>query len=159
MSKNCWDVGQRAEDLFAACLAKRGISCRPSNRDEQIYGHIDFHTDKGTVDVKAMKRVNRSDSSQQNQYTWVEFKNVRGNVGWLCSKVDFIAFEYPDYFLVVKRSSLEQKAKLICDLDNLTNKGGMEALYRGYQRAGRKDLIAMIKMSDIESLPHKKLPK
>lgn len=156
MRGNCWPTGQRVEGLFAEALRQWGIGYRAANKSEQIKQHIDFHTDRGTVDVKAMKKIKRSDNSFQNEYVWLEFKNVRGNVGWLCSNVDWIAFERPSSFLMVNRADLEEKARSICDLDNLTTKGGMEALYRGYQRKGRKDLISMIKMSDILSIPNNK---
>ena len=147
------------EQRFCGILKRMGIPYRIATREEQIYKHFDFVTKKGTIDVKAMKNINRFDNNPQNELIWVEFKNVRGDKGWLCSEVDFIAFEQLKSFLIVKRSSLLKKAKSLCDLVNITRQGGMNALYRGYQREGRKDLIAMIKLSDILSLQHKHLPK
>lgn len=154
-----WKRGQKVEALFGSCLEKRGIKYSPASRTEQIKEHIDFHTDVGTVDVKAMKNVNRRDYNPQQDLVWLEFKNVRGNTGWLCSNVDYIAFERSHDFVIVNRQALLDLAKNLCDLVDITRQGGMKALYRGYQRQGRKDIISMIKMSDILTLPHKSIPK
>jgi hypothetical protein len=88
----------------------------------------------------------------------LEFANVRGNTGWLRSDVDYIAFERANDFLIVKRQLLLELAESLCDLVNITTQA-KEALYKGYQRKGRADLISMIKMSDILTLPHKSIPK
>jgi hypothetical protein len=61
--------------------------------------------------------------------------------------------------VIVDRQRLLELAKSLCDLTNMTRQGGMKALYRGYQRQGRKDIISMIKMSDVLTLPFKSLPK
>ena len=38
-----------------------------------------------------------------------------------------------------------------CNLDNRVNRGS-EALYKGYQRSGRRDLLSIVKMEDILNL-------
>jgi|SRR5210317_179831 hypothetical protein len=154
-----WEMGNRAETLFSSALDKKGIPWRYATKKEQIQKHIDFHTDRGTVDVKCMKKINRVDYNPQQDFIWLEFQNVRGNTGWLCSEVDYIAFERPNDFVIVDRQRLLELAKSLCDLTNMTRQGGMKALYRGYQRQGRKDIISMIKMSDVLTLPFKSLPK
>ena len=152
-------MGNRAETLFSSALDKKGIPWRYATKKEQIQKHIDFHTDRGKVDVKCMKKINRVDYNPQQDFIWLEFQNVRGNTGWLCSEVDYIAFERPNDFVIVDRQRLLELAKSLCDLTNMTRQGGMKALYRGYQRQGRKDIISMIKMSDVLTLPFKSLPK
>jgi len=148
-----WNRGQRVEKEFTKLLKQRDPNYQKANREDQ-FRHIDYHTSFGTIDVKAQKRISRSDSEEQDELVWVEFKNVQGRDGWLKSAVDIIAFERADDFLLVKRNYLLGLAQSICDLSKrvVTSK---DALYKGYQRQGRKDLISIIKMSDIENLPHK----
>ena len=55
------------------------------------------------------------------------------------------------FFLIISTIFFAQS---LCDLNNKVS-NSKDALYKGYQRAGRKDLISIIKMSDIENLPHK----
>ncbi len=147
-----WNRGQRVEKNFAPLLKRRDPNFRKANREDQ-FRHIDYHTSFGTIDVKAKKKINRSDSNEQNELVWVEFLNVQGRDGWLRSAVDIIAFERASDFLLVKRNYLLGLAQSLCDLNKkVTN--SRDALYKGYQREGRKDLISIIKMSDIENLPH-----
>ena len=147
-----WNRGQRVEKEFTKLLKQRDPNYKKANREDQ-FRHIDYHTNFGTIDVKARKRISRSDSSEQDELVWVEFLNVQGRDGWLKSAVDIIAFERENDFLLVKRNYLLGLSQSICNLNKrvLTSK---DALYAGYQREGRKDLISIIKMSDIESLPH-----
>ena len=148
-----WNRGQRVEKEFTKLLKQRDPNYQKANREDQ-FRHIDYHTSFGTIDVKAQKRISRSDSEEQDELVWVEFKNVQGRDGWLKSAVDIIAFERADDFLLVKRNYLLGLAKSICDLNKRVY-SSKDALYKGYQRQGRKDLISIIKMSDIENLPHK----
>jgi hypothetical protein len=148
-----WDRGQKVEKEFSRLLKQRDPNYQKANREDQ-FRHIDYHTSFGTIDVKAQKRISRSDSTEQNELVWVEFLNVQGRDGWLKSAVDIIAFERADDFLLVKRNYLYGLAKSICKLNQRVF-ASKDALYKGYQREGRKDLISIIKMSDIENLPHK----
>ena len=115
-----WDRGQRVEKSFKSLLKERDPNYRKANREDQ-FRHIDYHTYFGTIDVKAKKRISRSDSEEQNELIWVEFLNVQGRKGWLTSSVDVIAFERDDDFLLVKRNYLLGLAKSLCDLDKFLN--------------------------------------
>ena len=143
-----WDRGQSVEDSFKAIMDRKGITYREASRDEQFL-HFDYKA-KGTIDVKARKKINRSDEDEQDDLVWVEFKNTAGNAGWLTSDVDFIAFERKDDFVVVRRHALLELANEKC---NRHGQRPSDALYKGYQRRGRLDLISIIKMQDILQLP------
>jgi len=145
-----WNRGQEVETSFGDILDRRGIKYREATLDEQ-YQHFDYVTDRGTIDVKARKKINRSDNSEQDELVWLEFKNTAGNRGWLTSDVDFIAFEREEDFVLVRRQSLCQMAIDKCNLDDKVSRGS-EALYKGYQRSGRRDLLSIIKMEDILKL-------
>jgi hypothetical protein len=132
-----WNRGQNVEQSFARLLKQRDPNYQKANREDQ-FRHIDYHTNFGTIDVKAKKRINRSDSKEQDELVWVEFLNVQGRDGWLKSAVDIIAFERSNDFLLVKRNYLLGLAKSICNLKDRV-KNSRDALYKGYQREGRKD--------------------
>lgn len=108
----------------------------------------------GTIDVKSKKRIGRSDVNEQETIVWLEYKNVQGRNGWLVSCVDILAFERDDDFILVKRKELQQMADELCDLTDMVTKSS-EALYKGYTRKGREDLITQVKMKDIMKLEHK----
>ena len=146
----CWKRGQGVEDTFQVLLEGRGVKCRPATLEEQ-YKHYDYITDRGTIDVKARKRIQRNDSKEQDEFVWLEFKNIHGNTGWLASDVDFIAFERVKDFVIVKRIYLYDMALEKCNLSNRVTRSS-EALYKGYQRKGAQDLISMIKMQDVLEL-------
>mgnify|MGYP003642350368 FL=1 len=147
-----WNRGQRVEKEFIMLLKQRDPNFRKADREEQ-FRHIDYFSYFGTIDVKAKKKINRSDSEEQDDLIWVEFLNVQGREGWLRGQTDIIAFERDDDFILIRRNYLLGMCQVRCDLSNrVTN--SKDALYKGYQREGRKDLISIIKMSDVLDLPH-----
>lgn len=148
-----WNRGQKVEKQFAKLLKQRDPNFRKANREEQ-FRHIDFFADFGSIDVKAKKRINRNDTKEQDQLIWVEFVNVQGLDGWLRGQADIIAFERNKDFVLIKRNYLLGMCQVKCDLSKkvATSK---DALYKGYRREGRKDLISIVKMSDILNLPHR----
>ena len=156
-NSSSWNRGQRIEKEFAPLLRQRDPNYRKANREEQFL-HIDYFSNFGTIDVKAKKKISRSDSQEQDQLLWVEFLNVQGREGWLRGQTDVIAFERDDDFVLIKRNYLLGMCQVKCDLSKkVTN--SKDALYKGYQREGRKDLISIIKMSDVLELPHQRWKK
>ncbi len=147
-----WKRGQGVEAMFAKLLNERADNARAADLQEQ-FSHVDYISDFGKIDVKARKRVNRSDDSAQDELVWLEFKNVQGKVGWLYGKADWIAFERVADFVLVKRADLAKLGEKLCDLTDLVARGA-DALYKGYQRRGRHDLLSIIKMSDILKIEH-----
>lgn len=148
-----WNRGQVVESDFSKLLEIRNISFRKATKQEQ-FKHIDYSTSIGTIDVKAQKRISRSDSSEQEEFIWLEFKNVQGNKGWLSGVTDIIAFERANDFVLVRRKDLFLWAHGKCDLNTLVT-NSRDALYKGYTRRGRKDLISIVKMVDIMGLYHR----
>lgn len=147
-----WKRGQGVEAMFAKLLNKRTTDVRAADLKEQ-FSHVDYFSDFGKIDVKARKRVARSDDNTQDDLVWLEFKNVQGKFGWLYGKADWIAFEREDDFVMVKRHDLALMGEKLCDLGDRVSVG-RDALYKGYQRRGRKDLLSIVKMSDVLKLDH-----
>ena len=147
-----WKRGQGVEAMFARLLNKRTTDVRAADLKEQ-FSHVDYFSDFGKIDVKARKRVARKDTDVQDDLVWLEFKNVQGKFGWLYGKADWIAFERDEDFVLVKRHDLALMAEKLCDVGDRVAVG-KDALYKGYQRSGRKDLLSIVKMSDILKLYH-----
>ena len=147
-----WKRGQGVEAMFAKLLNEKAIEARAADLQEQ-FSHVDYVSDFGKIDVKARKRVARKDADVQDELVWLEFKNVQGKIGWDYGKADWIAFEREADFVLVKRSDLALMGEKLCDLGDRVSVG-RDALYKGYQRRGRKDLLSIVKMSDVLQLYH-----
>lgn len=141
-----WNRGQKTESNFGELLKRHYPDARPATLPEQ-FDHIDWICERGTIDVKAMKRISRG-SPIQSEFIWIEFKNNNGLDGWIHGKQDWIAFEAPDRYVVVNRERLMNFALVVCDLENKVSQA-KDALYKAYTREGRKDLISMIRFDDL----------
>ena len=148
-----WNRGQVVEVDFSKLLDSRNISWKKATRQQQ-FNHIDYTTSIGSIDVKAKKRISRSDSNSQSDFIWLEFKNVQGKKGWLCGSTDIIAFERENDFVLFRRKQLLDWAMNKCDIKQLVA-NSRDALYKGYTRRGRKDLISIVKMKEMMEIYHR----
>ena len=148
-----WNRGQAVEAEFEALLKLRDPEARRATQQEQ-FDHIDFISNFGTFDVKALGRVSRGDTDTQDERRWLELNNVAGRVGWLLAeKLDYLAFERADDFIIVRREDLKELAKSLCQFEYVDCP--LDALYNLYQRRGRKDLLTVIRTDDILALDHR----
>ncbi len=148
--------GDKGESNFVTACWKKGYQATKSTKHQDIYDHIDYwvKNKKGETkgfDVKGRKKTSRNSKGYNNDWIWIEFKNVQGKKGWIKGKADFIAFELEDTFLIVKRVELRELCKkLITDTKTrVTN--ARDAKYLLYTRKGRKDVVTQIKLSDIKN--------
>ena len=147
-----FETGDKAESSFEVAVRKVGLSCEKTSFYEEIR-HIDFWIQgsklpRTAVDVKARKKVKRADDKFNDEVIWIEFANVQGKKGWLYGASHIIAFERENDFLLVERKLLAKLCENLCDLSQL-NVNVRQPLYTGYQRSGRRDLLSLIKMTDI----------
>jgi len=153
-SGKCSEVGETAEDLFQKIAWDKGWSARSATRKEQLQ-HIDFHlyNDESLkeykVDVKARKKVKRTDSNINDELIWVEFTNVAGREGWLNGLADYIAFEQEDHFIIFDRLGILNFCKKKVNFKNRVTQS-KDAVYNIYQRSGRKDEISLIPLNDLK---------
>jgi hypothetical protein len=153
--KDSLEIGEHAEHIFILLAVKLGWKISASSGRENIDDHWDYLIEKEDkhykVEVKSAKRIDRNDSNAQVNYTWVEIQNVRGKVGWLFGKADFIAFKKESTFIFVKRLDLlalvNKKVDLVAKVHD-----PKDALYKIYRREGRKDKLTLLPMSDIEEI-------
>ena len=152
MSGECFSRGRKAEDLFLELSVSKDFYCKPSSKSDNIYKHVDFVLEKNskifTVDVKARKKTNRFDKSFEDDWIWIELKNVNGRNGWLYGASDFIAFERINDFVLICRKKLIKLVESFNIDKELVSKANL-AKYKFYQRRGRKDLSTQIEMSKI----------
>jgi len=160
------EKGTVSEDLFIEIMTNDGYRCYKSSREENMREHWDVVTVKDNIferyDIKSKKE------SHGIGFTWVELKNVRGNIGWIFSEyMDIIAFEKEDCFEFVRRNELAklvveniEKADLEDECGNITycSKDNL-GYYRKYSRIGREDVIVKVPFCDFEHLIYKTIYK
>ena len=152
--------GRESEEKFYQLAQMRGFLVKPATGMDH-FDHIDFNLtseeDEGTmtamVDVKSRKRIDRSDNDFNDEWVWIEFKNVRGKEGWIHGIADFIAFETEDSFILSYRKELCDWCLDHVDIEETVG-SPQEAEYKAYSRKGKQDLIARGLREDIVKLPH-----
>ena len=145
--------GRRAEVCFKGLAARRGYTVIETSAASNMREHIDFilarddSPDKIAVDVKARKKASRYSDEYDDENVWIEFNNVRGNPGWLYGKADKIDFERAFDFVLVDRESLQDYCE--ATVSPALVRSTAEAIYKSFQREGRKDVISRVPMKDI----------
>lgn len=158
----CSEDGGKAEDFFLSLAQERGWLVEKATRKEQ-YLHIDYFLSQAgyqtySFDVKARKKVKRSDSEVNDDLLWVEWTNVAGKDGWLNGAANYIAFERENDFVIVERFQLKNLCEKLVSKKKVSSTS--DALYKIYQRKGRLDEISIIKFSDIfKNIKYKIWPK
>lgn len=150
----CFQTGLRAEERFADLARHRQHQTIAATRQQDMHEHWDWRLVPADirVDVKAMKKLNRSDQEPQDEWTWIELQSVReGNTGWLYGQADVIAFEVRDGFLLVPRLALVELVERLVDFNTRVAQRE-EARYRVYQRPGRHDLITLIETRHLRAI-------
>lgn len=134
-------IGKLSEAEFANLFT----NVTPSTKEQDMYEHWDLKlTTK--IDVKAIKKENRYDTVYNENFHWVEIKNVHGKLSWLYGEADYFAFETEDYWILVDKLKLQDFMRT-----KMTGKkvGKVKDPYELYQRDGRKDVIVKVKTIDL----------
>jgi hypothetical protein len=142
------------EEKFAEFIKKYGETSS-STRSEDINEHWDVKLDV-KFDVKALKKIKRSDLYPDENIHWVELRNVNGDKGWLYGDADYFVFETDDYWLVVEKEKLQ---KFISEKCKEKIKTEEPALYKFYTRKDRKDVVALVKTIDLIYISEKMFKK
>jgi len=156
-NKDSLEIGTSAEKDFFILAKGLRWSVKRADKNQDMNEHWDFEIEKDNkrykVDVKAMKRMRRSDERVQEEWVWIELHGVRlFDDGWIYgSKADLIAFEKKDSFLIVKRSDLIDLIPKLINLQGIVTEV-TQAKYRIYQRNGRPDRISLIEISNLEPI-------
>jgi len=162
-SGGCAETGFSAEQKFKELAEQKGYSVRVARREEQ-FNHVDFVLEKDekrwNVDVKGAKKIKRTDATPCYEHIWLEFRTGHGKDGWLTADkgCSHIAFELANEFIIVSRKDLKKLAEKLCNLENRVD-SSKKALYCGYKRFGRQDLLSLIKTEDLYTIHHSTWPK
>jgi len=141
--ETCFEIGQTAEQRFAQHIERPLFA----TKEEDILEHWDVKSIAGTkYDVKAIKKWRRSDAEPTDRIHYVELRNVRGELGWLYGEADYIAFETRAHWIVVPRKKLVHFIEGATENNERSDK---PAVYKLYQREGRKDLMTVIPTMDL----------
>lgn len=138
-------VGKEAEKAFAEFFDVFKFA----SPEHDINGHWDVEIDVGTkikVDVKSLKKENRYDAFTNENFHWIEIKNVMGKKGWLYGEADMFAFELEDYWVMVEKKALQDFIANKCKGKKI---GTIKSVYDLYRRKDRKDVVVKIKTIDL----------
>jgi len=120
-----------------------------ATEDEDIKNHVDIKVHVG-IDVKGLKKVNRSDQETNENYHWIEIRGVKDD-GWLyVGGADCFAFETIDYWIVVEKEDLKNLVKKKTKKERVYKPE--DALYKLYGRQNRNDLLTRVKTIDLMSI-------
>ena len=134
--------GKKVERAFAKLFLLSEFATQDEDRNE----HWDVKIPEfGKVDVKGLRKVQRSNDNPDENLHWIEIKSVIGGNGWAYGDADCFAFELIDYFLVVSKNNLQ---RLIREKVQKTYVEKPE-IYKLYQRNGRNDVITLVKTIDL----------
>jgi hypothetical protein len=134
-------MGKLKESEFA----KLFTNVTPSSREDDMYLHFDL-TISAKIDVKSMKKGARYDPRYNENFHWVELKNVRGETSWLFGEADYFAFETEDYWIIVEKEKLQH---FIDEKIKDKKIGSNKDPYELYRRTNRKDVITRVKTIDL----------
>lgn len=147
--------GLNAEVEFCKLAETKGFEVKKVGFKKD-FSHIDaILTSKGgktfSFDIKARKKLSRSNTKESDQVIWIEFKSNSGKEGWLFGEADYLAFQNSVGFLIIPRLKLVDWCKT--NIDGKTKvKNSSEAYKKVYTREGRKDLISYVTPKDIAHL-------
>lgn len=141
MQNKEFSIGKLKEAEFAKLFS----NTTPSTKEEDMYQHWDLKIDT-KIDIKSLKKENRYDPTYNENFHYVEIKNVNNDLGWLYGKADYFAFELENYWLIVDKIKLQNFIKEKCTGKEIGSKKDLYALYR---RENRKDVIVKVKTIDL----------
>ena len=154
--------GKNDEEIVMKAVEKAfGFQTEPATRTEDMKKHIDFFIIKDGkrygIDVKGVKRGNRN-STKDEEIHWIEFKNVRGDDGWLYGDAVCIAFMTNSSVLFVSRKKLADYAEEKKKGKELVYGTAPSDFYIPYQRKNRKDETIKVPTSDLRALAKYEIP-
>lgn len=135
--------GKKTEEEFAKLFKNH----TKSSESQDINEHWDLEI-KHKIDVKGLKKVKRSDASVNENFHWVEIKNVHGNNGWLYGDADFFAFELHNFWIIVSKEDLQDRIAK----KTVKTYYDQPTVYGLYQRKGRKDVMTIVPSFDLCSI-------
>ena len=142
-------TGRMAEVRFVRAARSKGLLVTKSTHTEDRHEHIDYWLAMSSTGKRWGVDVKGNNLPDE---IWVEFKNVRGDAGWLYGGATIIAFDIPEEggFSIVDREELAFFCEKHVRDEAVSNK--RDAYLKKYTRKDRQDVITILKLHDIKSL-------
>ena len=142
-------TGRMAEVRFVRAARNKGLLVKKATARQDMHEHVDYWLAMNQdgknwgVDVKGNNLPDE---------IWVEFKNVKGDDGWLYGGATIIAFDMPEEggFSIVDREELAFFCEKHVRNEKVTNK--KDAYLKRYTRKDRQDVISILKLHDLKAL-------
>lgn len=126
------NVGMWAEQEFEKVCEQNRLVCKKSTREQDMREHFDYVVFKrnkerawierpeNATNKKTCNYVEVKNEKRLNDKILVELTNVRGDIGWLYGKANYIAYQKPSGgFKMVHRYSLLKEVEKIANFDKL----------------------------------------
>lgn len=155
---NCQKIEKKSEILFDRLASKEGYFLEEANPYENKILHWDRKLHKSqyhyTVDIKGMKKINRSDDYPDDCMLLVEYVGGEGYPGWLQGKADYIAFQVKEGFIFVDRKILRAHSVKTVKWFSKPQPSppNNKEKHIVYRRPGRKDLFVYLTKEEIRNL-------
>jgi hypothetical protein len=144
------EKGKEAEVAFGELFRDTSLPTEEQDMREHWDIKLSFK-----VDVKELKRINRSDANVNQNFHYLEIKNVNGRNGWVYGEADYFAFELVKYWVIVEKGMLQQWIALNVQKEYVDK----PEPYKLYSRAERKDVMTLIPSVDLCYLANKMIKK
>jgi len=126
-----------------------------STEEQDINEHWDVEIIT-KIDVKGLKKINRSDLDANENIHWLEIKGITGHLGSVYSEhVEYFAFETKKYWIIVDKLELQ---KLISE-NVIKEFKEVPTVYYLYQRKGRLDVLTLVPTLDLMFISEKIIKK
>ena len=141
-------TGRVAERRFVRAAEKKGLIVTKSSRNEDIQDHVDYWL---SLEVNTKWGVDVKGNNLPDEI-WCEFKNVRGDKGWMYGSASIIAFDMPEEggFAIVDRKELAEFCEGYVSDEVVRDK--KNAYRKRYTRKDRQDVITKLNLQDIKQL-------
>jgi len=148
--EHCLSIAEDGEELF------RTLTGAIQGTFNEDLSHIDCFWNGKAVDVKGLKPMH------SKGYVLIEMINTWGTTGWCAknSKAEYIAFQFPEYFIIVSKQDLRELTILLCPPFNeqeVYRKNFIkpsEGLYKWVGRDFKKDIFTYITLEDLKTIKH-----
>ena len=151
--RGCFINGTKREIECKNFLESLGYVLEKTETYEDTKKHIDFRLYglNDTVYVLDFKGDKEGHRLGMNGYTWIETKNVQGNIGWFyAEKLNSLMFELPDRYILVDIFGLRDFCGKMLEIINETSPSKPIDDYVLYQRYDRHDMMFRMPFSHIE---------
>lgn len=147
------EIAVKSDEVFKKISKAHNLTIQKTPDAVDIFDHIDYYmTHKGVtfgIDIKSSDRVLQESATFDinNEWIWIEIKNVNGKTGWLYGKADYIVYVFNEEMWFINKRKLVNLVEKKTEDVYVTDKN--EAKYKLYQRLNRKDLLTKANLGDI----------